>query len=201
MTEVLVVARTKMGRNVCIGGLRLDMNANVRLMTSEGGYQPSTSAFEVGGVYEITLGPITGFEPPHVENVGVVSAAFLRKEHAVGRLLGARVGIARGDPEALFEGKLAYTSTGRPYIGRGDLPKGSVAFWRPSRALTLEGKRYVYARGRGDRVEFTYAGVAAPTEEIPLKSIVRVSLATWWPLEDPYELQRCYTQISGWFEG
>lgn len=200
MTEVLIVARTRFGTDVCVGGLRLDDNANLRLMSTTGSYQPVRSPFQVGEVYEMALSPDEGFEPPHVENVRVIEARRLRHETAMQAVLRSRVAILRGDPSDLFEGKLHYTSTGRLFIGRDQLPRGSVAFWEPDRDLRLEESRYVYPRERLGGRRFTYAGVDDPVETIPAGTIVRISLARWWPENEPAENQRCYTQVSGWFD-
>lgn len=201
MTEVLIVARTRIGGGVCIGGLRLDDSRNVRLMTATGAYQPATSPYTVGEVYEMTLTPEPHLEPPHVENVRVAVARRVRVEPAMVKLLTTRVSIVRSSADRLFEGKLGYTSRDRPYIGRDDLPKGSVEFWEPERPLLWapEDKRYVYSSSSTGDYVFTYAGVDAPVDEIPPGTLVRISLATWYPGTEPAERQRCYTQVSGWF--
>lgn len=199
MTEVLIVARTRIGGGVCVGGLALDDNCNVRLMTSLGAYQPAGSPFQVGEVYDMSLTPDRGFEPPHVENVRVVEAKRIRVERAMVRLLRARVSVVSGGTDRLFEGRLGYTSNDRPYIGRDDLPKGSVEFWEPDNDLLWEGKSYTYSSAISGEFGFTYAGVEPPADKIPAGSLVRISLATWWPDNEPPDRQRCYTQVSGWF--
>lgn len=201
MTEVAIVARTRIGGGVCIGGLRLDDNRNVRLMTATGAYQPASSPYAVGEVYEMTLAPEPHLKPPHVENVRVEQANRIRIEPAMVKLLTSRVSVVRGSPDRLFEEKLGYTSRDRPYIGRDDLPKGSVEFWKPDARLrwVADDRRYIYSSsGRGDYA-FTYAGVDDPVDEIPPGTLVRVSLATWYPSTEPPDQQRCYTQVSGWF--
>lgn len=201
MTEIVIVARTLIGGGVCIGGLRLDDNRNVRLMTASGAYQPATSPYTVGEVYEMTLAPDPHLEPPHVENVRVQAAKRIGVKRAMVRLLASRVSIVRGSADRLFEGKLGYTSRGRPYIGREDLPKGSVEFWEPGERLEWDAARKLYTHSSalaGD-CTFTYAGVDDPVDEIPAGTLVRISLGTWWPKTDPPDQQRCYTQVSGWF--
>lgn len=126
-----------------------------------------------------------GLEPPHVENVRVVSAKRIRVEPAMVRLLTSRASIVRGSADRLFD----------------DLPEGSVEFWEPDRRLlwAADDKRYVYSSSSTGDYVFTYAGVDDPVPEIPPGTLVRVSLATWYPSTDPAERQHCYTQVSGWF--
>jgi hypothetical protein len=201
MTEALIVARTRYSDKLCIGGLRLDDNANVRLMTAAGTFQRATSPFKVGDVFDLEMSPAPTVEQPHVEDVRVASAVFVRHELQVRAMLENRVAIVHGGPEGLFQGKLSYTSTGRPYIGRTELPTGSVAFWDPDVELVWdEGtRRYVYEHPNDGDVKFTYAGEAASVPAIARGSLVRISLARWFPEGDPPEVQRCYTQVSGWF--
>lgn len=198
MTDVLIVARTRMSPGVCIGGLAIPDNHNVRLMTAGGDYQPATSPFQIGQIYELSYTAAPG-EPPHVENVRVTSVGSSRRVVDMVKYLSGRVPVVAGQPSHLFEGKLQDTTNHRPYIGRGELPSGSVQFWRPDRDLLLDGKYYVYGPASASEARFSYAGVAAPSSTIAAGSLVRVSLATWWPSSDPHAHQRCYTQISGWF--
>ena len=85
------------------------------------------------------------------------------------------------DTTALFAGKRALVF--------GVANERSIA-WGITQALS--------AGGCTDFV-FTYAGVEAPVSEIAPGTLVRISLATWYPGTEPPEQQRCYTQVSGWF--
>ena len=201
MTEVLIVARTRYSDRLCIGGLRLDSNVNVRLMTELGAYQPAASPLKLGDVFDVEMLAAPTIEQPHIEDVRVARVRFVRHEPNARAVLESRVEVVRGGPASLFQGKLAYTSTGRPYIGRTDLPKGSVAFWETDFELIwdIASRKYVYERPNHGHVTFSYAGEAEPTTTIPRSSLVRISLARWYKEGEPAEGQRCYTQVSGWY--
>src|SRR5215510_8535711 len=87
---------------------------------------------------------------------------------------------------------------------RGNLPKESIGFWIPSNDLCRmdqEGKTRYKCAGRGRDIWITYVGFETPVDVLPHGTLLRVSLARWWQPEDASDWEeRCYLQLSGWFE-
>lgn len=199
--RVLIVAKTRMHGAVCVGGLVLDTNRNVRLLTRQGLNQPTNTDYGVGQVWELGFEPRTEVAPPHVEDVLVFRRHRVSDERHLRDFLLARVYTWRGSPDALFDGLLQFTPRGSGYIAwRTGVPRASVGFWLPDHQLqrVQDGNRvrYVYSGERGPR-SLTYVGCMAPGD-IPPGALLRVSLARWWRPDNSSE-ERCYLQLSGWF--
>ena len=201
--DVIIVSKTHMSNAACVGGV-LANGRFVRLLDSNGYNQDSETELEVGDVYTITFSERNDTRPPHVEDILLNSMehkfTFSTIEKMVEYLTDKlKVNIWRGSTEALFDGKLQWTSGGSGYISEsGEIPDNSVGFWIPDKNLTRndynEKVRYSYPiRWRN----ISFVGFQNPVDNIPAGTLVRVSLARWWsPNEDE---ERCYLQLSGWY--
>jgi hypothetical protein len=203
--KVLIVAKTRMRDAFCVGGLTLEDNRNVRLMTPEGQHQPESARLAVGQIWEMDLRPGETIEPPHVEDVVATPRKLLERVWDLSDFLLKRVRPWRGPPSCLFGGLLRFSPSGSGYIGWDCLPPGSVGFWTADADLVLrrdeeERARYFYPTVSGAPPRrIKHVGAGPPEPEIPAGSLIRVSLSRWWaPEESNANLEaRCYLQISG----
>jgi hypothetical protein len=199
--NVLIVAKTKLGYGVCVGGLDANQRS-VRLYEPGWRFPAATTQYEIGQLWDMELEERQETEPPHVEDTLVVRRRFIRDVGNVKAYLLRRIEPWTGPITQLFEGKLGFTGGGRGFIQRPRLPTRSTWFWSPDAPLKARrnGKAKVYYRYR-DQYEISYVGVGDAIDTIPTNALVRLSLARWWRPPDaaqdfPY---RCYLQVSGWY--
>jgi hypothetical protein len=198
MTRVLIVSRTLMYQAHCIGGLTRDDLAPVRLCPSDLVHGlPPDAPYQIGEVWDLDLAPPTRTQPPHVEDVILRSGRRIAVQTGMRRYLWDRVRPWRGGPEALFDGAMRFTATGRGHLTDGSATAHSVGFWQTAGDLVLqEGRSYRYASDRQQRT-MKYVGVQEPDERIPAGSLVRVSLSrSFTPVGGPTAF---WLQVSGWY--
>lgn len=199
--KVLIVSTTRVGSNVCVGGLAED-NTSLRLLDVFGHFPSTAAGYQVGQIFELGwYPPLTAVRPPHVEDVRVVSTQLLGQQHQMASHLRGRVQPWTDDIHALFDGKLSFTHTDRGFIDAKDIPTASTGFWLPDQDLIGQadhnGKPYYFY----NQYSISYVGLAQPLPHIPKGTLVRVSLARWWRPRDaaPDFPERCYLQLSGWY--
>lgn len=197
--KVLIVSKTHMQKAVCVGGLNLNTNENIRLLTLSGSNQPLNTRFDVGQIWEMVyqLAPV---KPPHIEDVIVYQEDYVGQQPNLRDFLLQRVRPWQGGPSQLYDG-LLQVKNGRGYISeRTGIPQISVGFWIPGNALVLRSSNTgkPYYSYEGDILSLPYVGFADTVQTIPAKSLVRISLARWWAPQDTNE-KRCYVQLSGWY--
>jgi hypothetical protein len=214
MERVLIVARTRMGSGVCVGGLALDSNRSVRLLTKEGTHQPRLIEFQVGQIWNVDFRKVAHVEPPHVEDVLVYSKQLLEPVDDIRSTLLARVRPWTGGPESLFDGTLTLDRA-RCYLAKsGSMPGCSTGYWLLDRPLLFDKEhvdrtqikhqylmRYTENTGYGPRTRtlvVPFVGYAHPLDEIPAGTLARISLARWFTPSSVGEA-RCYVQLSGWY--
>ena len=205
--KTLIVARTQMGQGACVGGLTID-GRNVRLL-QPGPFAPQSkdTPYQVGDVWELELGEAKAIEPPHVEDVVVLSGRKLYTADHLPQRIGKLAQPWQGSLHNLFPGYLQTVAEGGSYIAqRTGLPPMSVGFWLADQPLRrhVEGEktRYAYHDADGHTYFLTYVGTSPSIAEIPAGTLLRVSLARWWrPVYDQNGERRCYLQLSGWFGG
>jgi len=202
--KVLIVAKTRRGGGACVGGITTE-GRSVRLVAADAA--PNERAgleYQVGDVWEVDSAPDEHIVPPHVENIIVSRARFLRSSTELEKAIVRFMPPVSGGPEKLFDGRLQASPSGALYIAQQTgLPSRSTMFWKPDQPLTLdfEGKRirYRYPTADGGR-SITFVGFQEPVETIAEGTLLRVSLAHWWrPTDSAEEELRCYVQLSGWF--
>lgn len=207
--DVLIVSKTKMQHGICIGGVT-ENGDFVRLLDNNGYHPNNDTDYEIKQVWEITTKRPNNPRPlPHSEDVCVISREFkdtLKPEISVLDFLNQRkVHIYRGSIIDLFESKLKFTSYGTCFINNENLPKNSVCFWIADRDITrndYNGKiRYNYNDGsRRWGYNISYVGLPNPINMIPKGTLIRMSLAHWWSPSDSDDEERCYLQLSGWYD-
>ena len=202
--DVIIVSKTKMSNAACVGGVLGNGNF-VRLLNSNGYNQDSDTELNIGDVWTIKYQERNEKTPPHIEDVLVSSMTFKFSFGSISKMVTylkekLKVKIWSGSTEVLFDGKIQWTSGGSGYISKtGEIPENSVGFWIPDKDLTRndfkEKVRYSYPlRWRN----IAYVGYQNPVDKILSGTLVRVSLARWWSPNDDEE--RCYLQLSGWYD-
>jgi len=202
VARVLIVAKTHMASGVCIGGLTHDENKNVRLIPSGHRNHPADTPYDIGQVWDLDFHPSPEVTPPHVEDVIVTKERYIAQVPNLLEILTERVKPWQGNPEQLFDGFLTFAESGKGYISQlKGIPKVSTGFWLPSRPLdkiaSFDKTNYFY-NSRFGRFSMPYVGFALPIDQIPAGTLIRVSLARWWPPPGTNE-KRCYLQLSGWY--
>jgi len=206
MERVLIVAKTHMGNDACVGGLALDTNRNVRLLRPGGFHQPENTRFEVGQIWELDLHLPSRVTPPHVEDVIVTEERYIGQQPDLRNFLMQRVQPWQSGPDKLFDGLLVIEGTSGYICRRNGIPKCSVGYWLPGNSLTMTLKNnkpsYQISGESSSRYKrslaIKYVGFSNPIYRIPAGSLLRVSLARWWVPPESNE-ERCYLQLSGWY--
>jgi hypothetical protein len=208
MERVLIVAKTRMSSQACIGGLTLNTNRSVRLLTSNGSNQSQFTPFDIGQIWDLRFRQSPHIRAPHVEDVLVTKQRFVARQLNLREALMRRVKPWQGGPQDLFDGLLSFSGM-RAYISETKaLPNCSTGFWLPSRSLELyqEGRKAYYqidyqlaGQIHTNVLRIPYVGFAEELiQEIPANTLVRVSLARWFQPSSVSE-ERCYLQFSGWY--
>ena len=201
--RVVIVARTRMGDGVCIGGMIERTGKLVRLMPGNRSWQPADSAFRIGDIWEVNLRPRPHAKPPHVEDHNAWKAEKAGTIPDLVSFITSKASLMMGEPAGLFTGRVLQRPGGSGYIDTTrPLPEHSVGFWIPPRDLTLvlvDGKPK-YRLDSPTPFRLAYVGFETPIPIIEAGSLVRLSLARpWMSAEDIAERKRCSVQLSGWY--
>lgn len=202
--EVLITSKTHKGKAACVGGLLINNNRLVRLLNPGNWDQFANTDFDIGDVWDITFQERDDVEPPHIEDIIILSKKYVSNIGDISQFLQkSGVTIYNGSPNQIFDGLLDWTGNGGGYLSQGKLPDNSVGFWISDSDLILDedDKHYVYKTNdifeRDKRI--AYVGFAPKVKVIPSGTLMRVSLARWWKPEDSTIEERCYLQLSGWY--
>lgn len=207
MERVLIVAKTRMKSGVCVSGLTRTSNKGIRLIPKDRLNQLADTEFDVGQVWDIEFQEVADVDPPHVEDVIVINKRYVGRVANLRETLTQRIQPWHGGPENLFD-KMLTIGPRKCYISKsGPIPSCSTGYWIPDRQLTLtqeNNKPYYlieYKEKTGNKVytrvlSIPFVGFASPIEQIPSGTLIRVSLARWFPSSGE---DRCYLQISGWY--
>ena len=203
-SEVLILSRTQMTKNVCVGGFDITLGRNIRLLTSEGSNQPENSPFQIGQLWEISYNAKINLIYPHTEDVIIKNAELfnsLNKDQVVS-FINENCRINSGSPSDLFDGLVNVQPRGASFIDDSHIPNHSVCFWRPIKHLTYTNSfnksKYNYLDEYNNIIYFPYVGLSDNSNIIPAGSIIRISLARWWSPPNS-TIKACYLQISGWY--
>ena len=202
--EILITSKTHKGKAACVGGLILSNNRFVRLLNPGNWDQYGDTNFTIGDIWDISFTDRNDVELPHVEDIIIQSKRFIRKvENITNFITNNGVLIYQGSPNIIFNGLLGWTGSGSGYIGnKENLPDNSVVFWISDKDLKLQEKHYYYPSENkfSQDKRFPYVGFENAIDIIPTGTIMRISLARWWKPEDSDIEERCYLQLSGWYD-
>ena len=166
--------------------------------------QPSNTDFNIGDIWDITFENRRDVIPPHIEDIIISQKRFRRHvENITEFILNCGVEIYRGSPSRIFNGMLGWTGNGGGFIeNKENLPSNSVGFWISDINLEFNNGYYHYDSGNiFERIKrLKYVGFQPIVEIIPAGTLMRISLARWWKPEDADISERCYLQLSGWYE-
>ena len=204
--EVLIVSKTHMSHNACVGGLVLSNNRYVRLLNNGNYNQPTDTDFEVGDIWDLTFTNRAVLQPPHIEDVIITAKTFLRREDNMPNFIRQRNIIDwNGHITIVFGGILHWPNSGSGYIALGgQMPNKSVGFWVADHDLirvTFDSKtRFRYPNGNNYR-NISYVGYQDTIATIPAGTILRVSLSRIFPPENStiQAPRGYYLQLSGWY--
>jgi len=204
--EILITSKTHKGKAACVGGIIISNNRFVRLLNHGNWDQYADTDFDIGDIWEINFTNRQDIEPPHIEDIIISTKRFLRRvDNFTDFIINSGIQIFRGSPNNIFNGLLGWTGSGSGYIGnRNNLPQNSVGFWISDMDLTLgdDEKHFIYpsANAFSRAKRFPYVGFEPKEQVIPSGTLMRISLARWWKPEDSDINERCYLQLSGWYD-
>ena len=188
----------------CVGAMVYDTGQSIRLLQPDCSNQPEDTPFNVGQVWDLEFRKRPNPIPPHVEDVLVLQQRYLGIQQNLAIFLRRKIKPWVGGPSVLYQGLLRFTPSGSGYISREvGIPGCSTGYWIPDRPLrrftTAQNKtRYRY-ESNSSPVCITYVGFQPSIDVIPAGTLVRVSLARWWAPENSEVEERCYLQLSGWY--
>lgn len=201
--EVLILSKTKYGNTqVCVGGICVNSKQFVRLLNQGGYYQPSDTRFNIGDIWDINFTVNSNRREPHNEDVTIHSYTFLRKIYPLETYIkNMGVPIWKNNISNIFEGKILWTNNGKGYFSENinNYPSHSVGFWISDVDLRYSNDSYIY-ENNGITKQIVYKGNQTALQVIPKGRLIRLSLAKWWKPEDSDIEERCYLQLSGWYE-
>lgn len=207
MAKVLIVGKTNMGGQLCLGGIVLENRRSVRLLPSKGIGHPLDKPIFLGEVWDMTFKEVPASEitAPHTEDVRAISGRRIGRYSGRELLanLVACVSVRTIQPQELFDSNIRFTRNARGYVSpRHGLPQFSTGFWRFRLPLLRiaegDGHRFWVLSERGRMLlDVKYVGLEKEIpEELPPGTLLRFSLAH--PFPDDTQ-KRCFLQLSGWF--
>ena len=204
--RTLIVSKTKMQHGICVGGL-LPNGTNVRLLNANGYNQNTDCPYNIGDIWDLTYINRQNLTSPHSEDVLISKAIYVGHETNLLQVLNNHIGIEIwwGDPSTLFDNLIQWTGKGSGFIAqRTGVPNKSVGFFKANCDLILEDDRKHYKFQNASPFistkKLSYVGLQSPLDLIPRGTLIRVSLARWWKPEDVDLEERCYAQLSGWYD-
>lgn len=205
--EIVIVSKTKMSSNDCVGGIVTKTGQFVRLLDESGRNQPENCDFEIGEIWDIKFSSRNNSTPPHREDILISSKTNTQKSVSKKRLSewipnNFADKVWRGSPDSLFNEMIRFTPSGSGFINKENgTPNYSVGFWIADKNLTrrdYKGKvKYNYPSSNWRNIP--YVGKDESIDIIPAGILMRVSLARWWSPDDSDSEERCYLQLSGWY--
>ncbi|MFT3825125.1 MAG: hypothetical protein QM731_14475 [Chitinophagaceae bacterium] len=201
--DVLILSKTHFGNNVCVGGMVLRNNQYVRLLNPGGWYQYADTEFNIGDIWDINFTISTSISEPHNEDVIINSKTYVSRVNNITQyILDQDVTIWRGSINNIFEGKIQWANSGAGFLSANfpDYPAHSIGFWLSDKPLSYNDDHYFYPTSILSRKKLKYKGLPDPIPAIPANTLLRVSLAKWWKPANSELEERCYLQLSGWYD-
>jgi|GEM_PF-699383 len=201
--DVLILSKTKYGTTqVCVGAICINNKQFIRLLNPGGFYQPVDTPYNIGDIWYINFTVNANIREPHNEDVTVNSSKFVKRIYALETYIkNMGVPIWRNNIKNIFEGKILWQRNGKGYFSEDirNYPTHSVGFWISDVDLRFSNGSYIY-ENNGVSKQIVYKGNQNPLPVIPRGRLIRLSLAKWWKPNDSDIEERCYLQLSGWYE-
>ncbi|MYD08726.1 MAG: hypothetical protein F4X02_01665 [Chloroflexi bacterium] len=207
MAQVLIVGKTLMGKQLCLGGIELGNRRSVRLLPSKGIGHPLDKPIYLGEIWDMTFREVPASEiiPPHTEDVRTIRGRRVRRYagSALLQILAKHIEARTVEPQDLFDSRIRFTRSARGYVApRHGLPQYSTGFWRFRLPLLRipegnESRYWVFSERGKILLDVKYVGLEEDVpEELSPGTLLRFSLAHAFP-DDPQ--RRCFLQLSGWY--
>ncbi len=212
MTRVLIVGKTIMKNQRCVGALGLNNNRSYRLLSAQGYNFPANTDFNIGQIWDLDLKAETRVKPPHTEDHRILRQRLVRtlSSPQIRRFLEDRVNAPYVLPPQLFDNGIRFTSRKKALVFQyGKVPPYSTGFWKFRRALHIssdeKGKaRYLYCNNDSSCdssdedlvLDVRYVGCDAPPVFIPAGALLRFSLSRKYRAAKYFGY---WLQLSGWF--
>ena len=206
-TRVLIVGKTKMGAQLCLGAIALENGRSLRLLPSSGIGHPPDKPIYLGEIWDMELRepPASETIAPHSEDARTIRGRRIG-QYASSELLdklNELVSAPTIHPTELFDSHIRFTRGERGYVSPAHgLPQYSTGFWRfrlPLLKVTADDvtRYWVFDDDGTMLLDVKYVGLAeAAPEVLAPGALLRFSLAH--PFADDPE-KRCFLQLSGWF--
>lgn len=200
--EILIISKTRKGKSACVGGIIMDTNASVRLLNPGNWDQYADTELKIGDIWDITFVKREDVLAPHIEDIIIFAKKFIKSIPNITDFIQAKgIKIYKGSPMNIFDGKIKWSLNGSGYISdKNNLPPYSTGFWICDKKLEFNGKHYIYNYSEEKDLKLPFVGFVHPLKVIPAGVLIRFSLARWWKPDDAEMEQRCYLQISGWYD-
>lgn len=207
MPRVLIVGKTKMGRQLCLGGILLDSCRSVRLLPSRGLGHPLDKPICLGEIWDMELKevPASEIKAPHTEDVRAIRGRRIgRFSHSeLLYKLHKYVNAPTVHPTELFDSHIRFSKSARGYVSPEDgLPKYSTGFWRfrlPLLKVSADDQTrfWVFDDDSTMLLDVKHVGMEDEAPDVlEPGAMLRYSVAHPFA-GDPHK--RCYLQLSGWF--
>jgi hypothetical protein len=206
--DVIIVSKTRMSTSACVGGV-LANGKFVRLLNKNQYNQNLDTNLNVGDVYTIQFTERQNRRTPHIEDILVHNWKYKFSFNTISNMvtylrkkLNPSILIWNGNSNIIFDNCIQWTVSGSGYISEtGNIPKNSVGFWIPNHDLRRNDyNTKVRYQIEGTNRKITFVGFQKPVQLISAGTLLRISLARWWAPNDDDVEERCYLQLSGWYE-
>jgi putative nucleic acid modification protein with dual OB domain len=200
--EILIISKTRKGKSACVGGIIIETNESVRLLNTGNWDQYADTELKIGDIWDIKFVKRQDILPPHIEDVIISDKKFIKSVDNITDFIQTKgITTYKGSPLSIFDGKIKWSLNGSGYIAdKTNLPPYSTGFWISDKNLDFNGKHYIYNYNEEKDVKLPFVGFIHPIKTIPAGVLIRFSLARWWKPEDVEIEQRCYLQLSGWYD-
>lgn len=211
MSRVLILSKTKMQENrVCVGAVDLDNKCSIRLLNCDGHHETIDECpYEVLTIWDIVYSRTNRRPAPHLEDVNVLNRTRISIQEDPKILLeleSYNIRVYNSPLLNVFEEKLSSTEKGSLYISEEKgVPRYSTCFWKCDKYLkknrfsTEQKIKYDYRDNEGKWYHISYVGLDNAPDIIRAGTLIRLSLAHWWHPENTDIGDRCYLQLSGFF--
>lgn len=204
--RAVVVAKTQMGQNICVGAVAEESGELLRLIPAEAAEYHSWRRFDadVGSIIIVEGSSARDVVPPHVEDYLVKRYRRTGKRKSnLERWIRNNCEVWIGPRTTLFGGCLRYRTNGRGYLSRaGEVPENSVGFWELPNDLRKQEinnrVRYSYSGRLCVDVPFVGTGSGSHPDTIVKGTLARMSLSRWFKPEGAEEA-KCWLQLSGYY--
>lgn len=214
MSKVLIISKTRMQDDrVCVGAIDLDNKRSIRLLNSNGFHETIHECpYELLTIWEIKYNKISKRSAPHLEDVAVLHRTNTHISVKLNELPKFHIyyynlKLYSSSLLRTFDEKLSSTDGGSLYINNTKgVTKYSTCFWicdkdlKKNRFSTERKIKYDYQDDDGRYYHITYVGIENSPDIIKKGTLVRLSLAHWWHPENTDIEDRCYLQLSGFFD-